>query len=81
MIRLVYVEHVDLVVPRPGVDDGRIGIKLDKAGSISAKHTHQGRVSRAAAHPDDKRGICGIFSRLKEPEELIDRVCLILLYF
>ncbi len=78
LVWLVYVQHVDFVVPRPGVQVCRIGVIVDHARPILGEQADHGRGTRASVHPYRKRCVSWIFPGLEEPEEGVDGVILIL---
>ena len=69
LVWLVNVEHVDLVVPAPGIEGCGGGVWVDEAGSVFLEEAHHGGGAGAAVEPDGKGSILGVFPCFKEPEE------------
>lgn len=64
---LVDVQHVDLVVPAPGVESGAVGVGVDVAGKAAAVIHGGGPGSTADVYREGSIG--RVFSRFEVPEE------------
>lgn len=69
LVRLVNVEHVDLIVPAPGVQHSGLGVRGDEAGAVFLQQTHHGGGPRAAVEPDGQGSVGRVLASLEEPEE------------
>jgi hypothetical protein len=66
------------IIPRPIINHRRIRIRLNKARSILTQQSQHRRAPRPTIHPNGQRSISRILPRLKEPEESVDLVRLVL---
>ena len=69
LVWLVNVEHVDLIVPGPRIEDGRAGIFGNEAGAVLLEETHEGGCTGSTIEPDGKRSTLGVLPGLEEPEK------------
>ena len=68
---LVDIQHVDVVVPAPGVEARGRGVGIDEAGAVLLEHSHQGRATRPTIQPDGQGGVLGVITGFDEPEEAV----------
>lgn len=67
--RLVNVQKIDMVVPRPRVQDCGVRIGLCNTRSVLTECLVNGRRAGTTLKPDAERGGLGRVARLEEPEE------------
>lgn len=72
--RLVDVDHIDLVVPRPWAEFGRLGIFEHNTWTIFTERCGRRWNTWASLEPYRQRSVVGILAGLKEPEK---HMCLI----
>ena len=68
LVGFVNVEHVDLVVPAPGVNFSS-KILVQDAWAVLLEDSHHGRATRATIQPYSQRRILSADARFEEPEE------------
>ena len=66
---LIYIQNIDLVVPRPRIQTRRVRIIVDEAWTVLRKRADERGRSRPAIEPNRKWRILRILARFKEPEE------------
>ena len=78
--RLIDVEHVDFVVPRPRIQVGRVGIFVHEAGPILGQCTVERRSTRTPVKPDGQGSIFGVLASFEEPKEGVDGIRLVFVW-
>lgn len=66
---LVDVQHVDLIIPAPGIEHSRLGIVIYKAGAIFHEEAVHGRGAGSSIEPNGQRSRRRVLASFKEPEE------------
>lgn len=74
MVRLIDIEHVDMIVPAQRVAVGRLRIIANKTWTVSDKNGCRGGAPRTSIEPNGCRRLIGTFPGFEIPKESILRL-------